>query len=349
MEETKKQTITKENNSEGALSEFGITDVSPKPELSMHEQPLLLEKTPEFVSYATYLENFTKEPVFVMKDGTNIFRSIWQVVHNVELKNTEIVYDKKEERFDKWCDKKTQAQRGDHVIKMKDGTIVLSEYMDKTGKWESVHMGQTYRKGAYMKKTYPGKTIIVMAIAGKITDDFKNEIDDMNKVEEQLETKLRYIPVEIQFQKEPMNKLRVKCEIPQRHKILFKKLIGTSTKANKPRKQKDFTVIDKAIDADKYNVEIWQDHATVSIKDIKINKDVKINFEPINLNAIKLFVSKPTLQNHPALNDTFAKCAKLYEGVKQQDGLRFNNDIEKNDERISETIKRIEKTINPSK
>ena len=343
MDETKKQTITKENNSAGALSEFGITDVSPKPELSMHEQPLLLEKTPEFVSYATYLENFTKEPVFVMKDGTNIFRSIWNVVHNVELKNTEIVYDKKEERFDKWCDKKHQAQRGDHVIKHKDGTIVLSEYMDKTGKWESVHMGQTYRKGAYMKKTYPGKTIIVMAIAGKITDDFKNEIDDMNKVEELLDTRLRYIPVEIQFQKEPMNKLRIKCEIPQRHKTLFKKLIGTSTKANKSRKQKDFTVIHKAIDAKKYNLKIWQDHATVSIKDIKIN------FEPINLNAIKLFVSKPTLIKYPALNDTFAKAAKLKWGVKQKDGFRFNNDIEKNDARLSELLERIAETINPTK
>ena len=340
---TKKQTITKPNT-----SEMGITNLQYEPmyaepnpakanaEPSMYEQDFLPEQTPEIVTYATMLNNSPDEPAFVKKHSTSIFKSIWKVTHGVIVNADAITHDEKEKKFDQG---RTGAypQRGDHFIKLKDGTIILCEYMSNSGKWDFGHQGQIMTKGAYLKKTYPGKKIIVMAIAGKITEDFIKDMHEMNKDVENL----IYIPVELHWEVEPKNKGRIKSQIPPAFKNSFQKLIGTKT--NKTKSQKDFGLINKAINTEKYQLKIYKNHATVSIEGIKVS------LEPINLNAIKLYVSKPTLEKYPALNNTFLTIKNVFNCEKLKDGLKFNNNIEKNDERLSETFDRIAKTINLTK
>ena len=343
MEETKK-----ENNSTSALLEFGV-DVNPKPKLSMFERPLLLQLTPEIISYTTMINKSEDEEDFVMKHGTNIFKSIWLAAHSVELKNTEIAHDRKEERFTKGRTNKSTPRRGDHFIELKDDTIILCEHMSKSGNWNFSHMDQIMGKGAYLKKAYPNKDIIVLAIAGKITEDFRKDISDMNEEAKQLKQTIRYIPVEIEFhvtKQKDGDRLRVNPTIPTSFKNLFQKFIGTKT--NKVNQPVNFEIIYEAIDTEKYTLVKKKNFVFVIIGGIKVYLEPKDDET-----SIVLYVTDATLKDYPNLINTFKEIAEdtkhATEIGRQKRGLRFNNKIKLNDRRLATTFKLIAETINSTK
>ena len=238
-----------------------------------------------------------------------------------------------------------------------ENTVIILEFMNKSGKWDFTHTCQLSDRGNYFRRENHHQKVIVFAIADTFPPDEINHIHDLN-IESRTATPESiaehgpaptYIPFTLKIEGSKNDKtapMAVPAMITDFKDDMAR--LNTGKKPKKSRKIKNsiphipnFNKLESAI-PNEYNFKInKKSKKTGSITLKKGLYELIVTFQP-KVSFTKIYISDSKIEKYPTIINDIHEIAKTAEGSKSnQNGCSLKNDHEKFNISIEMIIEKI--------
>ena len=241
-----------------------------------------------------------------------------------------------------------------------ENTVIILEFMNKSGKWDFTHTCQLSDRGNYFRREHHHQKVIVFAIAGSFAPDEILKIGDLN-IEGKTSTPESiaehgpaptYIPFTLKLEGSKNDKtapMAVPAMITDFKDDMAR--LNTGKKPKKSRKIKNsiphipnFDKLESAI-PNEYEFKIKENKKTGSITLKKELNELIVTFQP-KVSFTKIYISDWKIEKYPTIINDIHEIAKTAEGSKlNQNGCSLKNDHEKFNISIEMIIEKITKVF----